>query len=724
MSNTVQKTSSSHDRLTLEEFPSPTLAQWKELAITQLAGGSFEKRLVTKTVEGIDIQPLYTRDNSPDSEALSQFPGTYPYSRHTASSGYSRSPWQICETPHLPTAKQFNKAARNDLHRGLSAVKLVLDDAGKLGFVAVQDKGTGVDGTSISTVEDAEVAFSGLWNEKVHLHIEAGACGAAAAALFAAAAKNEFKNLSSFTINPYSTLASSGEIPWKLEEIYRSLVCFLKWADATKLSFPCIAIDSRYIAEAGGSMVDELAVSMSMALEIMRACEARGLPLAMVAEKLVFRFSVGTEFFKEISKFRAARSLWAKIARSCFPAPGAGLSAEKMTLHTSSLHRNKTALDPHVNMLRTTVEGFAAACAGADLLELTEYNDTFELPGDFSRRIARNIQIILSEESHVASVIDPAGGSYFVESFTRELEEAAYNYLQQIEKTGGFEVFLKSGQLSQQIKERRQFRRDKVETRKDVIVGSSLYVNLDEMPFNSQNSKIPAEEIETLKNNLQSFLDKRESASAHAALEKLESTADFSDAVEAAAAGATISEISTALMRGAEFTEKETTDAKNVSESCPAITPYRASADYEGLRSQAWSYEREHGEKLEAMLVTMGPLRQHKARSDFSESFLAPSGIRCRYVKGMDSSDEALAESLASGLRLFVLCSTDEDYPLWVTDYARRLKEKEPSATIVLAGYPEESIEAFRQAGVDEFIHLRANNFQTVSAILARLTVR
>lgn len=721
MSNTVKKnSSSSNDSLTFEEFPIPTLAQWKELAVAQLAGGSFEKRLVTKTVEGIDIQPLYTRDNSPENKTLSQFPGAFPYTRHTLSSGHSRSPWQICETPHLPTAKQFNKAARNDLHRGLSAIKLVLDDAGKLGFDATDKSNCGIDGTSISTIEDANVAFAGLWSEQVHLHIEAGACGAAAAALFAATAKNEFKNLSSFTINPYSSLASSGRLPWKLEKIYRGLVSFLKWADQAKVSFPCIAIDSRYVAEAGGSMVEELAVAMSMALELLRECESRGIPLTSVAEKFVFRFSVGTEFFKEIAKFRAARGLWAKLARSC----AAGPNAERMTLHTSSMHRNKTALDPHVNMLRTTVEGFAAACAGADLLELTEYNDTFELPGDFARRIARNIQIILSEESHVASVIDPAGGSYFVESFTKELEQAAYNSLQKIEASGGFIAYLKNGQLSRDIEEKNQLRREKIETRKDVIVGSSLYVNLEEMPFNLQNSLVPAAEIEALKNNLCSFLEKRDTNSVNAALEKLKLSADFSDAIAAASAGATISEISAALMRGADSRGAKSAYREKIEESCPAIPPHRASADYEELRTRAWSYEREHGEKLEALLVTMGPLRQHKARSDFSESFLAPAGIRCRYVKGMTGADEALSESLASGLRLFVLCSTDEDYPLWVGDYARRLKEKEPSATIVLAGYPEESIESFRQAGVDEFIHLRANNFRTVSAVLARLVER
>lgn len=446
----------------------------------------------------------------------------------------------------------------------------------------------------------------------------------------------------------------------------------------------------------------------------MRALVTRGVPAEVAASQIWFSFNLGPHFFMEIAKLRAARSSWAHVA-GAFGVPAAGCG---MQMHVRTSSYDLTTVDPYVNMLRATTEAMSGAIGGCQSMHVAPFDEVIRQPDAFSRRIARNVQILLQEESSLHRVADPAGGSWLVESLTEEIASSAWRQFQEIEAQGGLESALVAGSVQQRIAATAARREDAAAHRKDVIVGVTTFANTAEVPLEAR-----PEDLETVRTRraetlraLRTMPDRAEETAVKERLSRILETGRDSimnALIDAAGQGATIGEMGRAwrAQRGGERVD------------APAVRSHRRAERYEALRGATHAFARRTGASPVVFLATMGPLSQHKARADFAADFMAAAGCAVRMGTGYDTPDAAVDAAAAAGARAVVLCSTDETYPSLVPAVCPVLKQRLPDAVIIVAGFPQEHVEAFTQAGVHEFIHLRSDAVATLERILVRMGV-
>jgi methylmalonyl-CoA mutase len=368
-----------------------------------------------------------------------------------------------------------------------------------------------------------------------------------------------------------------------------------------------VRVDASRVHESGGTAVQEVATAWIEGLRALRALEGKGETIDAAAAKIRFTLAAGGEFFVVLSKLRAARYGWARIVTACGGLP----EAARMAIHARTARWEQSSLDPHTNMLRSTVAAYAAVLGGCDSLTVSPFDEVFREPDEFSRRIARNTQVILREECRADAVADPAGGSWFVEHLTKEIATAAWADFQKSE----------AGDTASSARAQRET----VSKRRRVIVGVNQYANPAEKP-------LPA--------------------------------------------------------------------TKNTGDE-------RLAGDFEKLRANASCYAaRRGGDAPKIFLLTMGPLKQHKARADFVRGFLEPGGFEVVYPPGFATAAAAARAAKDSGALAAVVCSTDDTYPGLVPAVLAELRGVMP---VLLAGYPPEHIGEFKSAGIADFIHLQAD---------------
>jgi len=434
----------------------------------------------------------------------------------------------------------------------------------------------------------------------------------------------------------------------------------------------------------------------------------RGLDAGTVAPRMRFAVTVGTNFFMEIAKLRALRMLWSRTVA----AAGGGEEAQKLSLHVRTSQWNKAVLDPYNNMLRTTVEALAGVLGGCDSMQVGAFDEVVRQPDDFSQRIARNTQLILQKECELGRVGDPAGGSWYVEMLTSELANRAWSLFQEVEKLGGMEAALKAGFPQEAVAATALERIKAVNRRRDPIVGVNQYANAKEQPLER-----PAPDSEAFYKRrvfqITSHRTNLEDSDNELVLQKLTKVIDlksprmFDACVDAAAAGATLGEIARAI---------------RIHDSpCSRITPVciaRAAMGFERLRAAV-----QNAGRPSVFLCNMGELKDYKARADFSRGFFAVGGYNVISPEGFPSPDDAAKAFGESKARIAVICSTDEKYPALVPSLVQTLRAQRNDAIIVLAGLPTAQVEAHKKSGVDEFIHIRADALELLTAFHRRLGI-
>jgi methylmalonyl-CoA mutase len=383
-----------------------------------------------------------------------------------------------------------------------------------------------------------------------------------------------------------------------------------------------------------------------------------------------------------------------------------------MHLHARTSAWNQTVYDPHVNLLRATTEAFSSAVGGCDSLHISPFDELLRVPDEFSRRVARNTHTVLREESHITKTIDPAGGSWYVENLTDAVARKTWAIFQEVEKQGGMAKALVAGWPQAQITDTAAKRAANLAKRKDIFVGTNMYPNLKETriePAAVDAWAIQSERAAALKQH-------RASADAGPKQAALDAMAKGGNVVEtairAALAGATLGEIAQAAR----------TNAK-AGPTANAVHAQRGAQAFEALRQAAETYVARIGQRPQVFLATMGPLTQHKARADFATAFVGVGGFETIYPSGFNTPDEAADAALASGAKAVVICSTDPTYPDIVPPLVQKLKKASPDLIVLLAGYPADQVEAFKAAGVDDFIHLNANCQTLLSTLQKQMGV-
>lgn len=448
--------------------------------------------------------------------------------------------------------------------------------------------------------------------------------------------------------DPLGTLLEKGNLPKALDTL---------WDEMAKSTDPVFIRVGTVVHNGGANAVQEVAAAMTAAIETFRALEKRGVSIGDFAKKLRFEFSQGANFFMEIAKLRAARQVWAKIAESF----GGDENAQRTEIFAKTSSFTKTVYDPYVNMLRNSTEAFSAVVGGADGLTVVRFDEAFKPESEFSNRQARNAQIMLQKEFNLLEPIDPAGGSWYIESLTDELAKKIWAELQKIEGQGGFLKSVQDGLIQKDVEATLQERFKKLARRSDRAVGTNMYPNMSE---------------------------------AAPEWDKIESAAPAcgcSCGCGGASSGLTVI----------------------------PIVPHRWTEQFEALRRRTEEYKAAHnGDNVKIFLANMGPIPQHKARADFITGFMEVAAFDVLKNDGFKTTDECADAAAKSGALAAVICSTDKTYPELVPPLAKAIKEKAPTMRVFLAGEPAaEFKDTYVQAGVDGFISVRSNCLESLTEL-------
>ena len=486
--------------------------------------------------------------------------------------------------------------------------------------------------------------------------------------------------------DPIGEYAKSGKSA-SMPICYRQMASAIRWTQANMPAVKTIFINASVYHNAGANAVQEVAVAMATAVAYLDALLEQGFSVDEVAGQMRFGFSVGANFFMEIAKLRAARTVWAQIIQ----AYGGSKEAAKIDIAARTSQFTTTVYDPYVNILRATTQTFSAVVGGVNTMTVTPFDAAVRESDAMSRRTARNLQVMMQNEFDLLSPVDPAGGSWYVETLTGELAEAIWAELQKIDAKGGILAVLEDASLQEAIATVLAERLQKLATRVDRAVGSNMYPNMQEKPLVKTDAKTAAKKTGKPLQGLENDID---------------------SVTEAFLQGAVADEVYAALCR----------------EEAPAIramAAHRWTEQFEALRAATEKYIAETGKNVKVFLCNMGPIPQHKARADFSASFMEVAHFEVLRNNGFATVEEAVAAAAASGADVAVICSTDDTYPELVPDLAQGIKAAVPKMKVILAGAPAPDMkESYATSGVDEYIHVKANCLQILTDIQKERGIR
>lgn len=450
--------SNSYEKL-LSDFAPISTEKWMEKIVTDLKGADFEKRLVWKTNEGFNVRPFYRKEDIKDLKATDSLPGEFPYVRGTKK---DNNDWYVRQDIDVVDFKDANTKALDILNKGVTS----------LGFK--------IKGKDVSK-ENIAVLLSGIQLEYIELNFKT--CNMHSVELiqiltdYFKGNKHDLTKLNgSVNIDFIGTILKKGVVK---KEWIDQMAAAIKAAAELPL-FRVVAVNAHLFNDAGSYISQELAYALAWGNELMNRLLEKGLHPADAAKKIKFNFGISGNYFMEIAKFRAARWLWAEIVKAYSPDCSENkCDATQINTFARTSYFNQSIYDAHVNMLRTQTEAMSATLAGVDSLLVSPFDESFKTPDDFSERIARNQQLLLKEECHFDKVVDPSGGSYYIESLTNSIAKEAWKQFLEIEEKGFYEMVL-SGEIQNAVNASAEKRFKAVAQRREILLGTNQFPNFIE----------------------------------------------------------------------------------------------------------------------------------------------------------------------------------------------------------------------------------------------------
>ena len=441
------------------EFPPVPTEKWEEVITADLKGADYERKLVWKTGEGFNVRPYYRAENLEGIKFLGSQAGEFPYVRGT----HAHNRWRVHQTVSVVCPKEANAEALKILNAGVDSLGFCIASADfsaadldmllkDICIPAVEITFCGEKMANVAELVLAKVEKEGIAKEDVRI---------------------------AFCIDPLvKGLSSKGDFcsPNGEKCIARIVELIHKTKEYKHVRIVTVA--GQTFGNSGSTIVEELAFTLSAGHDYLVRLTDAGLDVDAAARKLRFSFSVSSNYFMEIAKFRAARMLWANIVKGYGPAKNC---ACKMMIHARTADWNQTVYDPYVNMLRGTTEAMSATIAGVHSLEVMPFDTSFENPTEFSKRIARNVELLLKNESHFDQVVDPAGGSYYVENLTQSIAAEAWKLFLEIEEKGGYTAAYKAGFVKERIAASAAAKDKAIATRRQTLLGANQYPNFTEV---------------------------------------------------------------------------------------------------------------------------------------------------------------------------------------------------------------------------------------------------
>ncbi len=453
------------------------LSDWEELASKEVKGDP--SSLAWNTPEGIKVKPLYTAADLEGLEAVDSLPGFEPFLRGVRATMYANRPWTIRQYAGFSTAEESNAFYRANLAAGQMGLSVAFDLATHRGYDSDHPRvvgDVGKAGVAIDSVEDMKVLFDGIPLDKMTVSMTMNGAVLPVLAGYVVAAEEqgvkEVQLAGTIQNDILKEFMVRNTYIYPPEPSMRIVADIIEYTAARMPKFNSISISGYHMQEAGATAVQELAFTIADGLEYVRAATARGLDIDAFAGRLSFFFGIGMSFFMEIAKLRAARLLWAQLLRPFEPKKPASLM---LRTHCQTSGVSLTEQDPYNNIVRTTVEAMAAVFGGTQSLHTNSFDEAIALPSEFAARVARNTQLILAEESGFTHVVDPLGGSYYLEALTASLVAEASKLIAEVEALGGMTRAVESGMPKLRIEEAAARRQAAIDRGEEVIVGVNQY---------------------------------------------------------------------------------------------------------------------------------------------------------------------------------------------------------------------------------------------------------
>lgn len=680
------------------------LDMWRTLAAKELKGAD-PASLTWETPEGIAVKPLYTAADLEGLETLGSLPGLPPYLRGPRATMYANRPWTIRQYAGFSTAEESNAFYRDNLRRGQMGLSVAFDLATHRGYDSDHPRvvgDVGKAGVAIDSAEDMKILFDGIPLDQMSVSMTMN--GAVLPVLAGFIVAGEEQGVAQAQLSGTIQNDILKEFMVRNTYIYppapsmRIVADIIEYTAKNMPKFNSISISGYHMQEAGATAVQELAFTLADGMEYVRAAMSKGLQVDAFAPRLSFFFAIGMNFFMEVAKLRAARFLWAKLMRD-FGAKDPQSLALRTHCQTSGV--SLTEQDPYNNVVRTTIEAMAAVLGGTQSLHTNALDEAIALPTPASAAIARNTQLIIQEESGIPHVIDPLGGSYYVEHLTASLVAEAEKLIAEVEALGGMTRAVESGMPKLRIEEAAARRQARVDRGEDVIVGVNKYqsghkAEIDVLDID--NSKVRAQQIA----RLEQIRRTRDAATAAAALDALTRAAKDGSgnlldlSIAAMRARCTVGEVSGAL-------EKVYSRHKAEVRSIAGIygAAYRNDPDFAAIRAEVEAFLQAEGRRPRLLVVKLGQDGHDRGAKIIATAF-ADLGFDVDIGPLFQTPEEAARQAIENDVHVIGVSSQAAGHKTLVPQLIAALQAEGAGDILVVTGgvIPGQDYEFLKKAGV------------------------
>ena len=484
---------------------SPDIAQWETAANKELRGRATED-LVWQTPEGISVKPLYTADDLEGMGEINSLPGFQPFTRGPRATMYANRPWTIRQYAGFSTAEDSNKFYRDNLAAGQKGLSVAFDLATHRGYDSDHPRvvgDVGKAGVAIDTVEDMKILFDQIPLDQMSVSMTMNGAVLPILAGYIVAAEEQGVSAEKLTGTIQNDILKEFMVRntyiYPPEPSMRIIADIIEFTSKNLPKYNSISISGYHMQEAGGTAIQELAFTLADGLEYVKAALSKGLDVDDFAPRLSFFFGIGINFFMEIAKLRAARLLWCEMMQEFNPKNEKSLM---LRTHCQTSGVSLTEKDPYNNVIRTTIEAMAAVLGGTQSLHTNALDEAIALPTPFSARIARNTQLVIAEETGITNVIDPLGGSYYVESLTQSIANEARKIIAEVADLGGMTKAVSAGMPKQHIEEAAARKQARIDLGQEHVVGVNVYQREHEDQIDIldvDNDKVREQQVARLK---------------------------------------------------------------------------------------------------------------------------------------------------------------------------------------------------------------------------------
>ncbi|MFT4652167.1 MAG: methylmalonyl-CoA mutase [Porticoccaceae bacterium] len=667
----------------------PTVKDWEKLVEKETKGRTADE-MTWQTPEGIAVKPLYTAEDTIGIDHMDNLPGFAPFKRGPKATMYAGRPWTVRQYAGFSTAEESNAFYRKNLAAGQQGLSVAFDLATHRGYDSDHPRvegDVGKAGVAIDSVEDMKILFDSIPLDKVSVSMTMNGAVLPVMASFIVAAQEqgvEPEQLSGTLQNDIlKEFMVRNTYIYPPEPSMRIVSDILSYSAELMPKFNSISISGYHMQEAGATNVQELAYTIADGIEYVRTAINSGMDVDKFAPRLSFFFAIGMNFFMEIAKLRAARILWATLMEEKFSPKDQRSLMLRTHCQTSGV--SLTSKDPYNNIMRTTIEGMAAVLGGTQSLHTNSFDEALGLPTEFAARIARNTQLVLQEETGITKVVDPLAGSYYIESLTKELVEAALVLINEVEDMGGMTKAVESGMPKLRIEEAAALRQVAIDRGKEVIVGVNKY----------QLSKEPEIDVRDIDNSsvrdaqilrLNRLRAERDSTSCEKTLTALTEAAQTGEgnllalAVEAARERATVGEISDALE---EVWGRHRAQTRSISGVYSAA--YEGDEGFMKIKQKVEDFAERQGRRPRMLVVKMGQDGHDRGAKVIATAF-ADLGFDVDIGPMFQTPEEAARQAIENDVHVVGVSSQAAGHKTLVPQMIESLKRQGAGEIIVICG--------------------------------------